>query len=112
MSAICEATGADVSEVAHAIGMDSRIGNKFLQASVGNNAGLFAYSFVPNFIHSFILNHIHSFAHSFFKSHSLIHLLYSFHSFNPSVCSFISLNPIHSLVVSFFKSHSFVHALY
>lgn len=35
MSAICEATGADVSEVAHAIGMDSRIGNKFLQASVG-----------------------------------------------------------------------------
>lgn len=36
MSAICEATGADVSEVANAIGVDSRIGPKFLQASLGN----------------------------------------------------------------------------
>lgn len=35
MSAVCECTGADVSEVAHAIGTDSRIGNKFLKASVG-----------------------------------------------------------------------------
>ena len=35
MSAICEATGADIEEVAFAIGMDSRIGSKFLQASVG-----------------------------------------------------------------------------
>jgi UDPglucose 6-dehydrogenase len=35
LSAVCEATGADVSEVARAIGLDSRIGNKFLQASVG-----------------------------------------------------------------------------
>lgn len=35
ISAICEATGADVSEVANSIGSDSRIGNKFLQASVG-----------------------------------------------------------------------------
>ena len=35
MSAICEATGADVSEVASAIGRDSRIGSSFLKASVG-----------------------------------------------------------------------------
>lgn len=35
VSAICEATGADVREVANAIGKDSRIGSKFLQASVG-----------------------------------------------------------------------------
>ncbi|KAK0411806.1 hypothetical protein QR680_005856 [Steinernema hermaphroditum] len=35
VSSICEATGADVREVAHAIGLDSRIGPKFLQASVG-----------------------------------------------------------------------------
>ncbi|GFQ94643.1 UDP-glucose 6-dehydrogenase, partial [Trichonephila clavata] len=34
ISAICEATGADVSEVAHGIGTDSRIGPKFLTASV------------------------------------------------------------------------------
>ena len=36
ISALCEATGADVEEVATAIGMDQRIGNKFLKASVGN----------------------------------------------------------------------------
>ena len=35
MSVICEVTGADVSEVAKGIGLDSRIGPKFLQASVG-----------------------------------------------------------------------------
>ena len=35
MSAVCEATGADVGEVAHAIGTDSRLGSKFLQASLG-----------------------------------------------------------------------------
>lgn len=41
MSAICEATGADVDEVAHAIGMDTRIGNKFLKASVGFGGSCF-----------------------------------------------------------------------
>ena len=35
ISALCEATGADVSEVAYACGVDSRIGRKHLQASVG-----------------------------------------------------------------------------
>jgi UDP-glucose 6-dehydrogenase len=35
ISAICEATGADVAEVARAVGMDHRIGDKFLNASVG-----------------------------------------------------------------------------
>jgi UDPglucose 6-dehydrogenase len=35
ISALCETTGADVQEVAHAIGMDRRIGKPFLQASVG-----------------------------------------------------------------------------
>ncbi|KAH9373669.1 hypothetical protein HPB48_008097 [Haemaphysalis longicornis] len=34
ISAICESTGADVSEVANAIGSDSRIGPRFLQASI------------------------------------------------------------------------------
>lgn len=41
MSAICEATGADVSEVARAIGMDSRLGPKFLRASVGFGGSCF-----------------------------------------------------------------------
>ncbi|XP_078494602.1 UDP-glucose 6-dehydrogenase isoform X1 [Ciona intestinalis] len=41
MSAICEATGADVSEVANAVGKDSRIGNKFLQASIGFGGSCF-----------------------------------------------------------------------
>ena len=33
ISALCEVTGANVDEVAHAIGVDSRIGPKFLKAS-------------------------------------------------------------------------------
>ena len=41
MSALCEATGADVREVGKAIGMDSRIGPKFLQSSVGFGGVLF-----------------------------------------------------------------------
>ncbi|XP_078180480.1 UDP-glucose 6-dehydrogenase 5-like [Carex rostrata] len=41
MSALCEATGASVSEVAYAIGMDSRIGPKFLNASVGFGGSCF-----------------------------------------------------------------------
>uniref|UniRef100_A0A8C5Q1E4 UDP-glucose 6-dehydrogenase n=1 Tax=Leptobrachium leishanense TaxID=445787 RepID=A0A8C5Q1E4_9ANUR len=41
ISALCEATGADVEEVARAIGMDQRIGNKFLKASVGFGGSCF-----------------------------------------------------------------------
>ncbi|CAI5437610.1 unnamed protein product [Caenorhabditis angaria] len=41
ISAVCEATGADVGEVAHAVGCDSRIGPKFLQASVGFGGSCF-----------------------------------------------------------------------
>jgi UDPglucose 6-dehydrogenase len=41
ISALCEATGADVDEVALAIGMDSRIGPKFLKASVGFGGSCF-----------------------------------------------------------------------
>jgi len=41
LSAICEASGADVSEVALAVGKDTRIGPKFLQASVGFGGSCF-----------------------------------------------------------------------
>lgn len=41
ISALCEATGADVDEVARAIGTDSRIGSKFLKASVGFGGSCF-----------------------------------------------------------------------
>ncbi|KAN0066367.1 hypothetical protein ACQY0O_000461 [Thecaphora frezii] len=41
LSAICEATGADVSEVAHACGLDARIGPKFLKASIGFGGSCF-----------------------------------------------------------------------
>ncbi len=41
ISALCEATGADVDEVAYAIGTDSRIGSKFLKASVGFGGSCF-----------------------------------------------------------------------
>jgi len=41
ISVLCEHTGADVQEVAKAIGMDSRIGNRFLNASVGFGGSCF-----------------------------------------------------------------------
>jgi UDPglucose 6-dehydrogenase len=41
VSAFCEATGADVDEVAKAIGMDSRIGAKFLKAGAGFGGSCF-----------------------------------------------------------------------
>jgi UDPglucose 6-dehydrogenase len=41
LSALCEATEADVDEVAHAIGTDCRIGPKFLKASVGFGGSCF-----------------------------------------------------------------------
>lgn len=41
ISQLCEKTGADVSEVSRAIGADSRIGSKFLGASVGFGGSCF-----------------------------------------------------------------------
>src|SRR5471032_2194060 len=41
ISALCEATGAEVDDVANAIGKDSRIGPKFLKASVGFGGSCF-----------------------------------------------------------------------
>lgn len=41
ISELCEVTGANVDEVAHAVGKDSRIGPKFLKASVGFGGSCF-----------------------------------------------------------------------
>ena len=41
ISALCEKTEADISEVANAIGRDDRIGHRFLQASVGFGGSCF-----------------------------------------------------------------------
>jgi len=41
VSELCEKTQADINEIASAIGMDSRIGNKFLTASVGFGGSCF-----------------------------------------------------------------------
>jgi len=41
ISALCEKTEADIREVAKAVGMDSRIGPKFLEASVGFGGSCF-----------------------------------------------------------------------
>ncbi len=41
MSELCEKTGADVDEVARAVGKDSRIGSKFLKSSVGFGGSCF-----------------------------------------------------------------------
>ena len=41
ISALCEVTEADVDEVAYAIGTDSRIGSRFLKASIGFGGSCF-----------------------------------------------------------------------
>ena len=41
LSALCEKTGADITELAKAIGMDQRIGPQFLNASVGFGGSCF-----------------------------------------------------------------------
>ena len=41
ISALCEVTGADVEEIAYAVGTDSRIGAKFLRSSVGFGGSCF-----------------------------------------------------------------------
>ena len=41
ISALCERTESDITEVSRAIGMDSRIGAKFLQASIGFGGSCF-----------------------------------------------------------------------
>jgi len=41
ISSLCEKTEADITEVARAVGMDSRLGDKFLNASVGFGGSCF-----------------------------------------------------------------------
>jgi len=41
LSALCEATGADIDEISFACGLDSRIGSKMLKASVGFGGSCF-----------------------------------------------------------------------
>ena len=41
ISVLCEATGANVQEVAHGMGMDDRIGKRFLNASLGFGGSCF-----------------------------------------------------------------------
>ena len=41
LSALCDITGANIKQVSKAIGADSRIGNKFLEASVGFGGSCF-----------------------------------------------------------------------
>ena len=41
ISAICEQTGADIADIANAIGLDPRIGSKFLKAGLGFGGSCF-----------------------------------------------------------------------
>jgi UDPglucose 6-dehydrogenase len=41
MADLCEKTGADILQLAHAVGLDNRIGNKFLQAGPGVGGSCF-----------------------------------------------------------------------
>ena len=58
LTSLCELTGADVSEVAKAIGQDNRIGSNFLQASVGGSMETCAeyYSEACTFMFAFCSN--------------------------------------------------------
>ena len=40
-SALCEATGANVTEISRAVGKDDRIGSRFLQSSIGFGGSCF-----------------------------------------------------------------------
>ncbi len=65
ISALCEATGADVDEVARAIGHDSRVGPKFLKASVGFGGSCFQKD-ILNLVYlceSFGLPHVAAYWH-------------------------------------------------
>jgi UDPglucose 6-dehydrogenase len=60
MSELCEHTGANINEVAKAIGMDTRIGPKFLQASVGFGGSCFQKD-ILNLVYiarTYSLNHV------------------------------------------------------
>ena len=54
ISALCESTGADIQNVSKAIGMDSRIGNKFLSAGPGFGGSCFKKD-ISNLV--YICNH-------------------------------------------------------
>ena len=41
VSALCEKTGADIAEIARAVGMDHRLGDKFLKSGVGFGGSCF-----------------------------------------------------------------------
>ena len=41
ISALCEKTGADIAEVSHAVGLDKRVGSRFLRAGVGFGGSCF-----------------------------------------------------------------------
>ena len=41
ISALCEATGADISEISRAVGIDQRIGRRFLNSSIGFGGSCF-----------------------------------------------------------------------
>jgi len=61
ISALCEATGADVQEVSKAVGADSRIGSKFLNASVGFGGSCFRKD-ILNLVYICRMNHLYEVA--------------------------------------------------
>ena len=79
ISAVCEATGADVSEVAHAIGTDSRIGPKFLKASVGQWFALLFHlqNLYSTLFYSTLLSSILLYSTLLYSTFSTLSLLYS-----------------------------------
>ena len=51
LTELCEITGANINEVSKAIGMDSRVGSKFLQSSVGFGGSCFQKRYIEFGLH-------------------------------------------------------------
>jgi UDP-glucose 6-dehydrogenase len=93
VSAVCEATGADVGEVARAVGSDSRIGSKFLKLG-----GAIFFSFLGFFFFFFFFR-FHQFFFFFFCACWLALLLLTWSLIN-------TRSHTHSLSLSLSHTHT------
>lgn len=98
ISALCERTGANIEEVSRAIGMDSRIGPKFLQASVGFGGSCFQKD-ILNLVYICQTLGLHEVAH--YWNNVLIINDYQKHRFAQNIISTL-FNTISGKKITFF----------
>ena len=84
LSALCEKTGASIQEISKAIGLDSRIGPKFLEASVGFGGSCFKKD-ILNLVYLaryYNLDEVADYWHNVVKIND-----YQMHRFAHNICS-------------------------